>query len=412
MEQNTVLSASLPDSFYLQIRPNGEDCGVDNRVYHHDPSEGIWRDRPHMSRELLHKAIKEQVNTQPSKSVVFEWSGGEPLLNGIDFFRHAVWQQRSISRRKTVFNIVRTNGLLIDESWCRFFKENNFFVYVFFDTLEYYHNGYQNNRKQGNTFFEIIEVVKLLNKNRVNFLVQVSVTRYSAGIPLEIYRLLKEIGVRFMDFTPIAHRVSKADSEPKILFPDDKEPGELADWSVSPLAYGKFLAAIFDEWVRNDVGERFIKTFDSTLAMTMGKQSLDICEFSGGCNNRLMVDFDGGVYQCNQYISPRHKLGDLNEQSLLAVATSPERLMLAKAKLNSEGCKDCNMSAICNGYCPATRFSNPDSQGCGRSYYCEGLKHYFNHVKPYMDFMADEIDNNRPPANVMEFARERKLGVK
>ena len=43
-----------------------------------------------------------------------------------------------------------------------------------------------------------------------------------------------------------------------------------------------------------------------------------------------------------------------------------------------------------------------------RDYLCVGLRKYYEHVWPYMEFMAAELDNERPPANVMQYARERR----
>lgn len=364
-----------------------------------------------MSRNLLKKIIKEQINAQPAKSVVFVWEGGEPLLSGIDFFRDAVKMQRQLAGDRIVFNVLETNGLLVDDRWCEFFKQNNFFVYVFLDGPEHCHNRYRSDHKNGKTYLKVINAVNLLKKHRVDFVVQLAVTRYSVSYPLEIYHFLKSLDVRFMRFHPLVHRIVKNDKGFEILLAGDTEKGELAEWSVPPLAYGKFLTTIFDEWVRNDVGERFIKLFDATLTSLIGKRSLEICEFGRSCRGRLLVDYDGSAYQCNQYVSPSYKLGDLSRQPLLAVAHSPRRAELADAKLKNTcaTCRSCDMLSICSGYCTATRFDS--ISGCDHhTYYCAGLKHYFNHVKPYMDFMANELKNNRPPANVMEYAKGMDRG--
>lgn len=409
MRQNTVFTNPLNEPFYLQIRPNGEDCNTSCRYCRYESAEYTWGNRAHMSKKLLEKIIREQINAQPSKSVVFAWEGGEPLLSGIDFFRDAVRLQRRIADDKIVLNILETNGLLINDQWCQFFKENNFFVYVFLDGPEHCHSYYRSDRKNGNTFSKVISAINLLKKHRVDFVARVSVTQYSVNYPLEIYHFLKDLGVQFIHFNPLAHWIVKEDKGFHFLLPGEKGVGELAEWSVSSLAYGKFLTTIFDEWVRNDVGERYIKLFDATLTALIGKRSLEICEFSRSCRNRLLVNFDGSAYQCNQYISPEYKLGDLNTQPLLAIAHSSKRAELADRKLKRTctTCRDCDMLAICNGYCTRTRFDNIDGCDHGHTYYCQGLKYYFNHVRPYMDFMANELKHDRPPANVMEFARER-----
>lgn len=408
MKQNTVFTNPLNEPFYLQIRPNGDNCNVHCKYCRYESAEKVWGNRPHMSRGLLEKIIREQVNAQPSKSVVFVWEGGEPMLSGLDFYRDVVRMQRKIAEDKIIFNVLETNGLLIDDIWCQFFKENNFFVYVFLDGPEHCHNHYRSDKRNGKTFSKVVNAINLLKKHRVDVVVQVAVTQYSVNYPLEIYRFLKNLGVYFIHFNPLVANISKKNEEVRFLFPTDKDKGVLAEWSVPSLAYGKFLTEIFDEWVRNDVGERFIKLFDATLTTLIGKRSLEICEFSRSCRSRLMVDFNGYAYQCNQLIAPQFKLGDLNIDPLLSLAHSQKRAELADAKLKRtcKTCRDCDMMLICNGYCTKSRFDNIEGCEHGHTYYCEGLKHYFNHVKPYMDFMANELSNNRPPANVMEYAKE------
>ncbi len=412
MKQNTIFTNPLEEPFYLQIRPNGENCNVYCKYCRYESAEAMWEDRSQMSRSLLEKIIKEQINAQPSKSAVFVWEGGEPMLSGIEFFRDVVRLQRSLADDRIVFNIIETNGLLVDDKWCEFFRENNFFVYVFLDGPEHCHNYYRNDKKNGKTFSKVVNAISLLKKHRVDFVAQVAVTQYSVNYPLEIYHFLKGLGVQFMRFNPLAHRIVKDGKNIQMLFPNERDKGELAEWSVPPLAYGKFLTAIFDEWIRNDVGERFIKLFDATLTVTVGKRFIGLCEFGKSCRSRLLVDFDGSVYQCNQYVSPNHKLGDLKTQPLLAVAHSPQRAELADVKLKQacSTCSTCDALPICNGFCTKNRFNNVPGCEHGHAYYCEGLKHYFNHVKPYMEFMADELKNNRPPANVMKYARDLDKG--
>ncbi|MDR0659906.1 MAG: hypothetical protein LBG19_03695 [Prevotellaceae bacterium] len=84
--------------------------------------------------------------------------------------------QRKLTEDRIILNVLETNGLLIDDVWCRFFKENNFFVYVFLDGPEHCHDRYRSDKKNGKTFLRVINAVNLLKKHRVDFVVQVSVT--------------------------------------------------------------------------------------------------------------------------------------------------------------------------------------------------------------------------------------------
>ena len=70
-----------------------------------------------------------------------------------------------------------------------------------------------------------------------------------------------------MQFIPIVERI--ADVSPPdclvLISPDSHRPAKVSPWSVEPVQYGKFLNAIFDEWVRHDVGKCFVQIFDVAL---------------------------------------------------------------------------------------------------------------------------------------------------
>lgn len=66
-------------------------------------------------------------------------------------------------------------------------------------------------------------------------------------------------------------------------------------------------------------------------------------------------------------------------------------------------CRQCRYLFACNGECPKNRFATTADGEPGLNYLCEGYRKYFDHVAPYMDFMANELKHQRPAANVMNF---------
>ncbi|WP_238314538.1 hypothetical protein, partial [Methylobacterium crusticola] len=75
---------------------------------------------------------------------------------------------------------------------------------------------------------------------------------HNADNPLEIYRFLREEGSGFMQFIPIVERIAHEPDEDGLELVDPEYEGRapVSKWSVGPGQYGKFLCAIFDEWVR------------------------------------------------------------------------------------------------------------------------------------------------------------------
>ncbi len=70
--------------------------------------------------------------------ISYAYQGGEPTLRGLDFFRKAVAYQKQYNKNQIqVHNALQTNGYVIDEEWCRFFKENHFLLYPDFLWMEH-----------------------------------------------------------------------------------------------------------------------------------------------------------------------------------------------------------------------------------------------------------------------------------
>jgi uncharacterized protein len=171
------------------------------------------------------------------------------------------------------------------------------------------------------------------------------------------------------------------------------------------LQFGRFLAAVFDEWVLSDVGKTFVQIFDVALESWAGlPQSL--CIFTPTCGQSLVVEHNGDVYSCDHFVYPEDKLGNILDQTIGSLVRTPQqtRFGSAKAILPSD-CRHCDVRFACNGECPKHRFTTTASGEYGLNYLCAGYKHFFHHIDPYMRFMVDQLSQNRAPARVMEWAR-------
>ncbi|MBP1664257.1 MAG: anaerobic sulfatase maturase, partial [Bacteroidetes bacterium] len=226
-----------------------------------------------MSDELLELFTKSYIEAQPTKEVLFTWHGGETLLRDISFYRKALAFQQKYGRGRIIANSLQTNGVLLNDEWCRFFKDNNFLIGISIDGPEHCHDVYRKNKGDRGTFTQVMHGIRLLQKHEVDFNTLSVINDYNVQFPLDVYRFLKETGSQYMQFSPIVERVS--DYRPdglKLLSPEENIEAELASWTVNPVKFGQFYIDIFDEWVRNDVGTYFVQLFDSTLANMVGEQ--------------------------------------------------------------------------------------------------------------------------------------------
>jgi uncharacterized protein len=401
--------------FHILMKPVGPICNLDckycfylekEKLY---PGENSWR----MSDEVLEKYICDYIQSQPVPEINFAWQGGEPTLLGVDFFRKAVALQEKFADGKIIFNAIQTNGTLLDDEWCEFLAANKFLVGLSIDGPAELHDKYRVDKRQQPTFDQVMRGLELLKKHGVEFNTLTVVNRANSQSPLEVYHFLKSIGSQFLQFIPLVERAAPAEMKTAGYdfaappLPGEKEnPSIATPWSVEAGQYGNFLCAIFDEWVRHDVGKTFVQLFDVALGNWMGLGS-SLCVFAEKCGTALAIEHNGDLYSCDHYVYPRHKLGNVMNQTLGAMVNSPEQIKFGNDKFDSlpKFCRDCEVRFACNGECPKHRFiQTPDGED-GLNYLCAAYKKFFNHIDPHMKMMAQLLQNDEAPARIMESLR-------
>ena len=363
-----------------------------------------------MSEQALEKFIDEYIASQNVPVVQFVWHGGEPTMLGMDYYKKALDLQNRYSRGRTIENVLQTNGTLLNDDWCRFFRDNHFLIGISIDGPEHIHDRYRMNKAGKPSFTLVMKGLELLVKHQVEFNTLSVVNDYNAQYPLETYRFLKSTGSRYMQFTPVVERIATdvPESAMHLLAGSDQTENRLAPWSVKALDYGRFMCKIFDDWVLHDVGVYFVPTFDSILANRAGSMT-SICVYAETCGHAGAIEHNGDVFACDHYVFPKYKLGNIHTDTLMSMMYSPRQMEFGQAKRNTlpQYCRDCEYLSACNGECPKNRIIKTPTGETGLNYLCSGLKLFYAHVAPYMDFMAEELANERPPANVMAWARER-----
>lgn len=382
----------------MMAKPAGSGCNLACEYCYYLEKKKFYSEAPRqlMSDEILEEFTRQYIEGSTAESIQFTWHGGEALLRPLDFYKRAMELQRKYARGRHIDNSLQTNGLLLTDSWCRFLKENNWLVGLSVDGPQEFHDEYRRDRAGRGSFFNVMRAVRLLQKHGVEWNAMAVVNDYNADYPLEFYNFFKEIGCRFVQFTPIVERMG-ADG-----LQTSGGHGELTEFSVTPQQWGDFLIAIFDEWVRHDVGSQFVQIFDSTLANWMGVAP-GVCVYAPTCGHAGVVEFNGDVYGCDHFVFPEYKLGNIKHQTLHEMMSSPRQQRFGADKRDKlpRQCRECRWLFACNGECPKNRFAvTPDGEP-GLNYLCEGYRRFFEHVAPYMDFMKNELLNERPPANVM-----------
>ncbi len=392
---------------YIMTKAAGSSCNLACKYCYYLEKNNLYKDiqadnRFVLTDELLEKFIRMYIESQTTPQIQFCWHGGESLMRPISFYRKVVELQKKYSQGRIIDNALQTNGTLLDDEWCRFFKDNNWLVGVSIDGPQEFHDEYRKTKAGAPSFRKVMHGIELLRKHGVEWNALAVVNDFNGDYPLEFYHFFKEMECRYIQFTPIVERIIPRKDGRYLASPMDGRDVPLADFSVSPEQWGDFLCAIFDEWVRNDVGRYFIQIFDATLANWIGEQP-GVCSMAKTCGHAGVMEYNGDVYSCDHFVFPEYKLGNIRTNTLIEMMYGDRQQKFGNDKFEKlpTQCRMCKYLFACNGECPKNRFAITADGEPGLNYLCAGYHRYFEHVAPYMDFMADELKNRRSPANVM-----------
>jgi uncharacterized protein len=372
------------------------------------PGREVYR----MSDEVLEAYVRKTIDGSAKvEEITFAWQGGEPTLMKIDFFRRAFSLQKKYSRGKSVRNTLQTNGVLLNGQWCRFFRENDVLVGLSLDGPADIHNRYRMDRRGKGAFDDVIAGLENLKKFNVDVNVLCCVTRESPDQALEIYNFFKGIGVRYIQFIPVVERLPDRDAVNlglKLAGPargnsNDASGAGVTPWSVSPDGFGRFLVTVFDDWVRNDVGEVVVMNFDWALNSWLYGDS-PACVYSKHCGNAVILEHNGDIYSCDHYMYPEYRLGNILTGGLSDLLLSEAQTEFGEAKERSltAMCRNCDVLFACRGDCPKHRFELSEDGEAGQSYLCRSYKQYFRHIDRYMRPMCTLHRENLPVSYIME----------
>jgi uncharacterized protein len=398
--------AKAPPAFHLLAKPTGPACNLGCKYCFYLPKERLYPgSRLRMPDELLELYIKQLLESHRAPRVTVAWQGGEPTLMGVDFYRRAIEYQEKYRRPGTTFeNTMQTNGTLLDDEWCAFFKENRFLIGISIDGPRDLHDIYRVDKGGRPTFDRAMRGLRLLQKHGVEYNVLVTVNRVTGDYPKEIYRFLRdEAGTEWIQFIPVVERMNP-DGLNLIQMGDQVSPR-----SVRPKQFGRFLIQVFDEWVHNDVGRMYVQTFEATLRNWMRLPS-GMCVFDKTCGTGLAMEHNGDLYSCDHFVEPDYLLGNIREKHMVEMVGSEKQIKFGRDKQNSlpKYCLECPVLFACRGECPKNRLAKTPGGQPGLNYLCAGFKAFFQRADESMQIMAMLLSSGRPASDVMSVLAERE----
>ncbi len=395
------MEKKAPQYFNILAKPTGAVCNLDCKYCFFLSKEMLYPgSRFRMADELLEEYIKQMIESQKVPEVLISWQGGEPTLMGLDFFRRSIELENKYRKPDTVIsNTMQTNGILIDDEWCRFFKENNFLIGLSIDGTKELHDYYRVDKGGHGTFDKVVKALRLMQKYEVDFNLLTTVNSKNADFPLEVYRFFRdELKAKYIQFIPIVERDNDTGFQ---------EGNKVTDRSVTAKQWGNFLITIFDEWVRKDVGEVYVQMFDAALASWYGHPPA-MCIFAPKCGIALAMEHNGDLYSCDHFVEPKYLLGNIFENHMTDLIISDKQVKFGNDKLDTlpKYCLNCEVRFACHGECPKNRFiETPDGES-GLNYLCEGYKAFFKHIDIPMKFMVQKLNINQAPSDIVKFYAE------
>lgn len=376
--------------FVIMAKPVGSRCNMHcSYCYYLDKGKySSHRTQTRMSFDLLEKLIRQTIEACPGPVVSFTWHGGEPTLAGLDFYKKAVeLEKKYLPRGWQAWNNLQTNGLLLNDAWCSFLKENHFDVGLSIDGSQAVHDQNRLDRGGKPTYERVRRAAERLKAAGILPDLLCTVNADSVQDPLGVYHGLKELGTGWVQFIPIVVRLPE---------------GGFAPQSVTPEGYGLFLNTVFDEWITHDLGILDVQLFAETARIWAGGEA-SLCWMSPTCGRVLIAEEDGSIYSCDHFVDPEHRIGSLNRDRLSKVADSSFQLTFGNDKRDrlTEQCRRCPWLNTCNGGCPKDRFAESNDGEPGQYYLCRGLELFFSHAHGPLTKAMELSSAGKRPAEIM-----------
>ena len=408
------LVTNAPPGFHLLAKPSGSTCNIDCTYCFFLSKEALYpNEKSRMSQATLEEYIRQLLESHRGPNVTVAWQGGEPTLMRLEFFEHAVAMVEKHRRpEQVVLHTFQTNGILLDDEWCLFFKQHGFLVGLSVDGPKELHDTYRLDRLGRGTFDKVMDGWRLLRKHDVDFNILCTVNAANEHHGREVYRFFRDqLGAKWIQFIPIVERASEETLEvanqgwsetpgkKRLLY---TQTGNLVtERTVGGEQYGRFLIDVFEDWVRHDVGTVYVQLFDVTLEAFFGRNLL--CIHAPTCGDGPALEHNGDLYSCDHFVEPKFLLGNIHQTHMVELVASPRQRKFGADKRDSltKQCRDCKVRHLCNGGCPKDRFVLSKDGEEGQNYLCAGLELFFMHTGPAFTAMAQLLQRDKAPADVM-----------
>lgn len=348
------------------IKPASGMCNMrcDYCFYSDEMKKRTYKSYGFMTEQTLKNVIRKTM-LRAEDSITYAYQGGEPTLCGISFFEKAIsFQMQYNKHRIRVNNVIQTNGYAIDETWCRFWKENQFLVGISVDGMKELHDTWRHDKNGYPTYDKILSAIELLERYEVDYNILTVVNGSTAEKIEEIYGEYRKKGWKYQQYIAC-------------LDPLGEEHAQ-REYALKPDVYGRFLIKLFELWYedRKKGTEPYIRQFENYIGILRGFQP-EACEQRGVCGIHNVVEADGSVYPCDFYMTDEYYLGNFNKDRMEKINEKRKNLkFLERSQKLKEECRDCPYYVLCRGGCQRNRDWEKKTD-VYKNYFCSSYQMFF-----------------------------------
>ncbi len=359
------------------IKPSSSKCNLKcSYCFYHDVSKNRnVKDYGFMKEEISFKIIDRAFQfVGYGGNVSFAFQGGEPTLIGLQFYKNFVNEVEK-KRKKQNINVTygfQTNGILINEEWAVFFKNNNFLIGLSIDGTKDSHNLNRIDNLGNDTFKKVLKTSQLFDKVGVQYNILTVVTKNLAKKINSVYKFYKKYKFMYLQFIPCIDDFNHVNNS----------------YSLSNDEYKDFLIELFNLWfvdakANNRISIRF---FDNILGMFLNFPP-ESCDMRGFCSFQHVIEANGNVYPCDFYVLDDYYVGNIENDTFDKMHNNEVSKNFIKNSLQlSDKCKNCNYYKLCRNGCNRYRLENNNINK-----YCNAYYEFYSNTSNKFNVIANLI---------------------
>lgn len=309
-----------------------------------------------MEETVMNELIDSVYSTlEDEDHITFMFQGGEPTIAGIEYFEKFIEYVKFKNNKVKVHYAIQTNGTLINEEWCEFFKENDFLVGLSIDCGSNFHNTNRIDTNKKGTYTSVIKTKKLFDKYSIEYNVLCVLTNDIARYPKKVFKFILENKIKYIQFIPCL---------------DDLNSIKRTEYALKPERFASFYKEIYTLWENEYKKGNYISIgLIDNIYNLISKGTASTCGMLGKCAIQYVIESDGCVYPCDFYVLDEYSMGNITKSNLLDLFNSEKaQAFLKEEKKLSEMCNRCKYIKICQGGCKRMKNSmyiNDDETYCG-----------------------------------------------